>query len=117
MKLTPAKLKRAQARLAVFVAKFPCVAEAAAGEFGFRPEELFAGAGVHPSHSLSHTRAVALWLAYQSGETTFVALAEMFGIGYPACRARVKVVAERRGRQVKFRALLDRLCDAVGISP
>jgi chromosomal replication initiation ATPase DnaA len=94
------------------------IVAAAAEEFGFRPSELVgAGTGGHPSLSLSHARAVAMWLAYGTGQTTFVELAGYFGVGYPSCRARVKSIEVRREKQPKFRERLDRLRDRIGVAP
>lgn len=91
------------------------IVAAAAEEFGFRSAELLEGGGGHPTLGLSHARAVAIWVAYQTGDTTFTELAEFFGIGYPACRIRVKAIETRRKKQPKLRARLDRLCAATGV--
>lgn len=91
------------------------IVAAAAAEFGFRASELLAGGGGHPTLGLSHARAVAMWVGYRTGQTTFAELAEFFGVGYPSCRARIKAIEARQARQPKLRARLDRLCDQVGI--
>jgi len=91
-----------------FREKFPGVIEAVAREFDCCSCELLAG-GRLESLKLSEARAVAAWLAYQTGDVSFPVLGRMLGMKYPATRARVMAVARRREKEPKFMALCERL--------
>lgn len=95
-----------------FRTRFPGVAEAAAAEFGFDAGELLAG-GKLGSFALCHARAIALWIAHQQGDVSYVTLATLIGMNYPSVRARVKAIALRRQQDRKFRSLLERVVATV----
>jgi len=91
-----------------FQMQFPGVIESVAEEFDCRPRELLAG-GRLSSRNLSEARAVAAWVAYQTGTVSFPVLGRMLGMKYPATRVRVMAVARRREREPRFNELCERL--------